>query len=49
MGFKRVLFANSEEPDEMHHYAAFHQSLHCLLRKKRSTDQKNTIFFLKKL
>ena len=25
-------FANSEDPDEMQHNAAFHQSLHCLFR-----------------
>ena len=25
--------ANSEEPDEMQHDAAFHQGLHCLLLK----------------
>ena len=25
------IFANSEDPDEMPHYAAFHQGLHCLL------------------
>ena len=24
--------ANSEDPDEMQHIAAFHQGLHCLLR-----------------
>ena len=24
--------ANSEDPDEMQHNAAFHQGLHCLLR-----------------
>ena len=23
-------FANSEDPDEMQHHAAFHQGLHCL-------------------
>ena len=23
-------FANSEDPDEMQHYAAFHRGLHCL-------------------
>ena len=23
-------FTNSVDPDEMHHYAAFHQGLHCL-------------------
>ena len=26
---KRVLFTNSEDPDEMPHNAAFHQGLHC--------------------
>ena len=26
---------NSEEPDEMQHNAAFHQGLHCLLRRKQ--------------
>ena len=25
--------ANSEDPDEMPHNAAFHQGLHCLLRQ----------------
>ena len=28
-------FANSEDPDEMVHKAAFHQGLHCLLRQKQ--------------
>ena len=32
--------ANSEDPDEMLHDAAFHLCLHCLLRSKRE------IFFL---
>ena len=27
--------ANSEDPDEMQHKAAFHQGLHCLLRLKQ--------------
>ena len=27
--------ANSEDPDEMQHHAAFHQGLHCLLRLKQ--------------
>ena len=27
--------ANSEDPDEMQHDAAFHQGLHCLLRLKQ--------------
>ena len=32
--------ANSEDPGEMPHNAAFHQGLHCLLRqKKRSVKQ----------
>ena len=35
-------FANSEDPDEMLHNAAFYQGLHCLSRSKRSSD--NTIF-----
>ena len=26
--------ANSEDPDEMQHNAAFHQGLHCLVRFK---------------
>ena len=29
--------ANSEEPDEMPHDAAFHQGLHCLLRQEKET------------
>ena len=29
--------ANSEDPDEMQHNAAFHQFLHCLLRFKLGT------------
>ena len=32
----------SEDPDEMPHYAAFHQGLHCLLRQNRSS-QNNTM------
>ena len=38
-------FANSEDPDEMQHNAAFHQGLHCLFSLKRSSDKKKTIFF----
>ena len=30
--------ANSEDPDEMLHYAAFHQGLHCLLKYKHSSE-----------
>ena len=29
--------ANSEDPDEMQHNAAFHQGLHCLLISKQSS------------
>ena len=29
--------ANSEDPDEMQHDAAFHQGLHCLLLKIKTT------------
>ena len=31
---KTGTLANSEDPDEMPHYAAVHQGLHCLLRRK---------------
>ena len=31
-------FANSEDPDEMLHNAAFHQGLQCLLRLKQSSE-----------
>ena len=27
--------ANSEDPDEMQHIAAFHQGLHCLLKPEK--------------
>ena len=37
---------NSEDPDEMQHNAAFHQGLHCLLRRKRSSDKRKQYFFL---
>ena len=36
---------NSEDPDEMPHYDAFHQGLHCLLRKKVPFE-KETQFYL---
>ena len=29
--------ANSEDPDEMQHNAAFHQGLHCLLRFRQTS------------
>ena len=38
--------ANSENPAEMLHAAAFHQGLHCLLKQNRSSE-KATHFFLK--
>ena len=31
--------ANSEDPDEMPHHAAFHLGLHYLLRQKRSSEK----------
>ena len=31
--------ANSEDPDEMLHYAAFHQNLYCSPRQKRSSEK----------
>ena len=31
--------ANSEDTDEMHHDAAFHQRLHCLQKQKRSSEK----------
>ena len=33
-------FANSEDPDEMLHNAAFHQGLHCLPKQNQSSDLK---------
>ena len=36
-------FINSEDPDEVPHYAAFHQGLYCLLGKK-DLQTKNTTF-----
>ena len=44
--------ANSEDPDEKQHNAAFHQGLHCLLRLKQHTDvskmhdNKTILFFI---
>ena len=41
-------FINSEDPDEMPHYAAFHQGLYCLLGKKDlQTKQKQKTLLLK--
>ena len=38
--------ANTEDPDEMPHNAAFHQGLHCLLAKSIFRER-NIIFFWK--
>ena len=38
-------FTNNEDPDEMPHYAAFRQGLHCLLKQKRS--DKRIQYFLR--
>ena len=37
--------ANNEDPDEMLHYAAFHRSLHCLLRQNRSSEEEIQYYF----
>ena len=37
-------FINSEDPDEMPHYVAFHQGLYCLLSKKDLQTKKHTTF-----
>ena len=44
-----VTLANSEDPDEMQHNAAFHQGLHCLIRLKQSlgTEIHHTSYFKK--
>ena len=36
--------ANSEDPDEMPPNAAFHQSLHCLLRQKHFQRKKYSFY-----
>ena len=35
--------ANSEDPDKMPHYVAFHQGLHCVLKQNQSSEKE--IFF----
>ena len=35
---KTGTLANSEDQDEMQYYATFHQSLHCLLRQNRYSE-----------
>ena len=39
--------ANSEDPDEMQHNAAFHQGLHCLLKIKTTFRDRITAYFRK--
>ena len=39
--------ANSEDPDEMQHNAAFHQGLHYLLSQNQSSEKEIQHFFLK--
>ena len=34
------IFANSEDPEEMQHNAAFNQGLHCLQRLNRSSGKR---------
>ena len=41
-----VNFANSEDPDEMPHNAAFHQGLHCFLRQNLSSEVKYFLTFI---
>ena len=36
-------FINSEDSDEMPHYAAFHQGLYCLLGKKDLQTKKTLL------
>ena len=36
---------NSEDPDEMPHNVAFHQDLHCLLRKNLSSEKEIQYLF----
>ena len=37
-------FSSIEDPDEMQHYAAFHQGLHCLKSKKDLQTKEYNIF-----
>ena len=39
-------WTNSEDPDEMPHYVAFHQGLHCLIRQQQYSE-KDIQFYLK--
>ena len=37
--------ANSVDPDEMQHNAAFHQGMHCLPRQNRSSEKETQYDF----
>ena len=37
--------SNSEDPDEMPPYAAFHLGFHCLLWQKRSSEKEMQFLF----
>ena len=39
-------FANSEDPDDMQHYATFHQGLHCKGQKELPTKEYNILWKL---
>ena len=41
---KTGTLANSEDQDEMPHYTAFHQGLHCLLRQNQYSENEICIF-----
>ena len=42
------IIANSEDLDEMQHNAAFHQGMHCLLKKfKQTFTDRSTPFLIK--
>ena len=36
--YQMVTLANSEDPDEMPHHAAFHQGMHCFPRQNGSSE-----------
>ena len=38
--------ANSKDPDEMQHYGAFHQGLHCCLRRQKRCSEKEKLYLL---
>ena len=44
---KMGTLTNNEDPDEMSHDAAFHQSLHCFLRQHLYSEKETQYIFLK--